>query len=146
MSDITDYCLGFLFDEYLDNVVLIKKERPDWQKGKLNGVGGKIEEGEIPAVAMSREFKEETGVVISVENWSLFGSMQGDSWCVHLFATSVSSPKVLQLTDEKPAVYNVDLIIMGEKPTILNIPMLLCAARLSLIGAMPEITVWYADN
>jgi 8-oxo-dGTP diphosphatase len=42
----TQYVLGFLFDPSQKDVVLIKKLKPEWQKGKLNGVGGKIEEGE----------------------------------------------------------------------------------------------------
>lgn len=41
--------------------MLIKKTKPEWQRGKLNGVGGKIEAGETPHQAMLREWKEETG-------------------------------------------------------------------------------------
>ena len=56
------YVVGFLFNPDMTEVVLIKKNRPDWQKGLLNGVGGKIESGEDPITAMIREFKEETGI------------------------------------------------------------------------------------
>ncbi len=38
---------GFLFDESRERVVLIKKQKPEWQSGRLNGVGGKIEPGEL---------------------------------------------------------------------------------------------------
>jgi len=34
--------VGFLFDNFSENVLLIKKNRPAWQKDRLNGVGGKI--------------------------------------------------------------------------------------------------------
>ena len=64
------YVVGFLFNPDMTEVVLIKKNRPDWQKGLLNGVGGKIESGEDPITAMIREFKEETGV--EIYNWNLF--------------------------------------------------------------------------
>ncbi len=40
------YVLGFAFDEDYEWVALIKKNRPQWQAGKLNGVGGKIEPNE----------------------------------------------------------------------------------------------------
>jgi 8-oxo-dGTP pyrophosphatase MutT (NUDIX family) len=30
-------------------VLLIEKQKPAWQRGKLNGVGGKIEPGENPS-------------------------------------------------------------------------------------------------
>jgi len=57
------YVLGFCFSRDKEEVVLIRKNRPEWQKGKLNGVGGKIEpEDASPLHAMVREFKEETGV------------------------------------------------------------------------------------
>lgn len=58
---------GFLFSPNLELVTLIHKKRPDWQLGKLNGVGGKVEEGEFALDAMRREFEEETGV--RIESW-----------------------------------------------------------------------------
>ena len=61
---------GFLFSPSYDHVVLIHKKRPDWQAGKLNGVGGKVEEGEFALDAMRREFQEETGV--RIEDWDAF--------------------------------------------------------------------------
>ena len=54
--------VGFMFSVLKSSVVLIKKERPKWQEGKLNGVGGKVEKGESPFDAMKREFLEETGL------------------------------------------------------------------------------------
>lgn len=51
------YVVGFLFDD--DQVVLIQKRRPEWQRGKWNGVGGKVEDGETYLQAMQREFREE---------------------------------------------------------------------------------------
>ena len=44
----TEYVVGLLFSPDRNTVVLINKTKPDWQAGKLNGVGGKIEEGESP--------------------------------------------------------------------------------------------------
>lgn len=72
---IKKYVLGFAYSENAESVVLIEKDRPDWQAGKLNGVGGKIETGEYPEIAMVREFEEETGVVTTINDWSCFGQM-----------------------------------------------------------------------
>ena len=58
---MTEYVVGFLFDDLPSKVVLIQKKRPRWQSGRLNGVGGKIEPGETPEQAMVREFREEAG-------------------------------------------------------------------------------------
>jgi 8-oxo-dGTP diphosphatase len=57
----TYYTCGFYFSEDLEYVLLIEKARPDWQKGKYNGIGGHIESGEMPLSCQEREFAEETG-------------------------------------------------------------------------------------
>lgn len=60
------YVAGFMFDQYdRDSVLLIQKNKPAWQKGKWNAIGGKIEGGETPEDAMVREFREETGLFTS---------------------------------------------------------------------------------
>jgi 8-oxo-dGTP diphosphatase len=55
------YVVGFYRDTWSDCVVLVRKKKPAWQANKLNGVGGKIEPGELPERAMEREWEEETG-------------------------------------------------------------------------------------
>lgn len=58
-----EYVLGIMFSEDEKKVLTIWKNRPSWQLNKLNGVGGKLEDGETPIQAMNREFSEETGFV-----------------------------------------------------------------------------------
>ena len=72
MSKVTHYVCGLLFSPSLDSVVLIRKNRPTWQAGKLNGVGGKVEANESPSQAMIRECKEETGVKLSGEDFQVW--------------------------------------------------------------------------
>lgn len=76
-AQVVGYVVGFLFAEDREDpwVVLIEKARPEWQKGKLNGVGGKIEPGETPDEAMRREFREETG--LDVQGWRRFADLIG---------------------------------------------------------------------
>jgi len=57
-----EYVVGFMMDPLLRHVVLIRKINPEWQRGLLNGVGGKVEPGEDALAAMHREFKEEAGL------------------------------------------------------------------------------------
>ncbi|MPY21593.1 NUDIX domain-containing protein [Shewanella psychropiezotolerans] len=66
------YVTGFMFSDNLQNVALISKIKPAWQKGLLNGVGGKIEHSETAEEAMAREFMEETGVNTNPEDWKLY--------------------------------------------------------------------------
>lgn len=50
----TYYTLGFLFDYGQLNVALIRKTKPKWQAGLLNGIGGHVEENETPATCINR--------------------------------------------------------------------------------------------
>ena len=65
------YVAGFLYQpmgkmgEREWHVALVNKNKPEWQAGLWNGIGGKIEEGETPEEAMRREFSEETGMRLS---------------------------------------------------------------------------------
>ncbi len=86
------YVLGFAFDYSPPglNVLLIRKTKPDWQKGKLNGVGGKIEPGETPIKAMVREFREETTIATAETDWIGRGVMEGHRadgthWAIYIY-------------------------------------------------------------
>lgn len=67
---IKKYVVGLMFNKLMSDVVLIRKQKPAWQVGMLNGVGGKVNEGEHEREAMIREFEEETGV--HYEDWKKF--------------------------------------------------------------------------
>ena len=60
-NSIMRYVCGFAFNIERTRVLLIQKMKPTWQKGRLNGVGGKIEGDETPIAAMKRECFEEVG-------------------------------------------------------------------------------------
>jgi 8-oxo-dGTP pyrophosphatase MutT (NUDIX family) len=51
-----------IFREY-DHLVMIRKNRPHWQAGKLNMPGGHIEPDEAPVKTAARELFEETGML-----------------------------------------------------------------------------------
>jgi 8-oxo-dGTP pyrophosphatase MutT (NUDIX family) len=71
------YVLGFVFDRRYNNVLLVEKARPEWQAGKLNGLGGKVEVGELPAAAMIRELREETNQALPDVVLTPFGRLRG---------------------------------------------------------------------
>lgn len=79
------YVAGFLFSQDRTKVALIRKNKPEWQEGKLNGIGGKIEPFEHELDAMEREFREETGVSVKSYFWNLFASIQGEDYVCHFF-------------------------------------------------------------
>jgi 8-oxo-dGTP diphosphatase len=63
------YVVAFLFDMTRTRIALVKKNKPEWQAGSWNGIGGKLELGEEWLDCVSREFKEETGVDLPTETW-----------------------------------------------------------------------------
>lgn len=75
------YCLGFAISTNEDAqtyVALIRKTKPEWQAGYLNGIGGKLEPEDCGSArhAMAREFFEETGLPNHYEWWVPFGEMR----------------------------------------------------------------------
>jgi len=103
------YVAGFMFSPDFENVVLIQKEKPDWQKGKYNAVGGKIEDGELPNQAMAREFEEETSVQTKPEDWKTLCRIGDKTYVVFFFyTTSENWRDYLTTTDEE--VFHVPLM------------------------------------
>lgn len=101
------YVVGFAFLKNWNgptSVVLIRKAKPEWQRGKLNGVGGKIEDGECCNVAMAREFKEETGCDTFPTDWTQFTRMNFGTTVVYCFATHLPSHKEVNTTTEEEVV------------------------------------------
>lgn len=94
-----EYVVGFLYDKAQSRVVLIEKNRSVWQQGRLNGVGGRVEPGETPAVAMRREFREE--VRLDVDNWELVVIMAAKMGWVHFFSACGLVELARSTTDEK---------------------------------------------
>lgn len=105
-----EYVAGFCFTENKKHVLLIEKNKPDWQKGKYNAVGGKIEMCESPIVAMHREFWEETG--LSGVNWELFCELyshkSSPTWKVSFFRGATNRIWLATGLDPEPvAVFGV---------------------------------------
>jgi 8-oxo-dGTP pyrophosphatase MutT (NUDIX family) len=102
MSSPGRYVLGFMFNLAGDCVVLMEKKRPAFQIGMRNGVGGKVNEGETPEVAMARECLEEIGVSTSWDDWRHVATLaSAGHYEVEVFACRTEAWKTArQMTDE----------------------------------------------
>lgn len=67
-----NYVVGLIFDVNGERILLIKKNKPEDLRGKLNGIGGKIEPNESVKAAIIREVVEEAGWRIPPANWEYF--------------------------------------------------------------------------
>lgn len=83
---------------------MIQKDHPDFMAGKLNGLGGLIQKGETALEAMIREFKEESGLLIT--DWTMFKVITGENpdgeeYCIFCYqACSEDCYKAQTTTDE----------------------------------------------
>lgn len=103
------YVLGFCFNQELDRVALILKDHPANQAGKLNGIGGKIENSELPHQAMTREFLEEAGV--EIEKWNHVKEWgDGVNFNVSIYTTVSDLEKLSSTTPEQIALIYIDTL------------------------------------
>jgi 8-oxo-dGTP diphosphatase len=127
-----EYTIGALFTHNFSHVLMVHKTKPDWQKGKMNLPGGKIEDNETVFECVSREFTEETG--LAVPYWKYIGMIENIEldYKVH-FLTAVLSKgdyhAAKSLTDELVEWVYVNEIFRNQNKFISNIPWLVCFAE-----------------
>lgn len=137
---IQSYVLGFLFRDAGRQVALIEKNKPDWMRGLLNGVGGKIESGESPHAAMGREFAEETGAGLFA--WTKYLTYTFPKATIHVFHSHHGGADICSTTDEPVAWYQVS--DLPNLKVVANLPWLIAMALCPegpngiLTGSAPE--------
>jgi 8-oxo-dGTP diphosphatase len=125
------YVLGFAVTEDGTLVALIKKNRgPVENIGKWNGLGGKVEFGEDPVDAMTREFREESGVEIVPDAWQQIAIMEGRDWYIDVFGVRTDLTRdVVTQEDETVALARVGALLEPERiPTANIVPVLVALA------------------
>jgi 8-oxo-dGTP diphosphatase len=119
----TRYVAGFLFDPLFESVSLIRKNRPKWQAGLLNGIGGHIDGDETALAAMFREFKEETGYHETM--WTLFARLKGPEFSVEFFA-AIGNPNLCKTVSDEPVeVICVHNLHIHQQRMVENVPWLI---------------------
>jgi 8-oxo-dGTP diphosphatase len=108
---MTQYVAGLLYSDDGMRVALILKNRPSWQAGLYNAIGGKVELGETPLVAMNREFIEEAGVDIE---WNPRITLEGPDYAVHLFSCHSTEAMTYLTTRTDEIVEVVDAYDLPE--------------------------------
>jgi 8-oxo-dGTP diphosphatase len=141
MVECIRYVAGFLYSTNRSKVVLIKKARPEEQAGKLNGVGGKVENGESPDIAMQREFQEETGKVVN--NWNLFLRMTDYLSYEVSFFRSFSDELNVKTMDATEPVWVVPIVELNDFTLFPNLAWIIPISldetlRMAVVMIKPE--------
>lgn len=121
-----NYVVGFAFSVDGDHVALIRKTRPKWQAGCLNGIGGHIDTTDInDAAAQTREFLEETGVVIAADQWQVFAVLRGQDYRVTCFRAFTDSVYEVTTKSDEGHVGVSPVHIINEERCISNLRYLI---------------------
>jgi len=73
-------------------VLLIEKNRPEWQVGRYNLPGGHIEEDETIHAAAVRELKEETNIDCEQDHVRIMGTIEGNDFIVYVCRCDYQAP------------------------------------------------------
>jgi 8-oxo-dGTP pyrophosphatase MutT (NUDIX family) len=80
-----------------DAKLLVLKNRPEWQAGRLNLIGGKVEPGETHEDAARRELLEETGLTpFYMSDILLMGTIQCPDAVIYCYNTWVDETQPLK--------------------------------------------------
>lgn len=127
------YVVGFMFNDEMTGLCLIEKNRPAWQNGFLNGIGGKIDGRETALEAMIREFQEETGVLTKAKDWSHVCTLRFPYAEVEFYAakSTIYFDSAHTTTDESVVKCSMADVLFWAKPApaVENVPMLIQLSR-----------------
>lgn len=144
INEWSEYVLGFLFSSDKKSVVLIKKAKPQWQAGLLNGVGGKIELNETSVQAMVREFQEETTSITAESLWINYADMVGPNWRVYCFYAIDSDLAVASAkTNTNEEVLKLDIDKIKDYQCVSNLSWLIPLALDENYGKLKFTQVTY---
>ena len=91
-------------------ILLLRKNNPDWQKGLYNGIGGKVELNTTPLETIIKKCEEDLGINIS--NWRELDSEISSSGIeIVYFLTTLNEGEIKKLqsqTDERAELFSIN--------------------------------------
>jgi 8-oxo-dGTP pyrophosphatase MutT (NUDIX family) len=122
-----------------NKILLILKDRPHWQKNRLNLVGGKVEEDELEVFAAMRELKEESGLSGYIPTFS--GTIFGINSIIYCYFVDVLEEEI------KPRECETELVEWYDLSKALADPRLIPNLKIIIPLLQLGITDWtIVDN
>ena len=91
-------------------ILLLRKNNPDWQKGLYNGIGGKVELNTTPLETIIKKCQEELGV--NIANWiELDSEISSSGIEIVYFLTTLNEGEIKKLqsqTDERAELFSIN--------------------------------------
>lgn len=91
-------------------ILLLKKNNPDWQKGLYNGIGGKVELNTTPLETIIKKCQDELGV--NILNWiELDSEISSSGIEIVYFLTTLNEGEIKKLqsqTDERAELFSIN--------------------------------------
>ncbi len=91
-------------------ILLLRKNNPDWQKGLYNGIGGKVELNTTPLETIIKKCQEELGV--NILNWiELDSEISSSGIEIVYFLTTLNEGEIKKLqsqTDERAELFSIN--------------------------------------
>lgn len=136
------YTVGFIFNRDFSKVLLVHKETPEWQKGKVNGIGGKYEKGESAEECISRETYEEARLKIPPASWMYVGVLRQSRGDVGILTAKYNGNLDDAVTNDHEAVEWFDIVKLPEN-VISNVRWLIPLCLDKLQNGFAEFSVQY---
>ncbi len=99
-----------------DNQILLAMKKRGFGEGLYNGVGGKLEEGETPDMAMLRETKEEIDIVptkyekVAIMEFNEYVKGEKANLIFHLYIATEWDKEPSETEEMKPKWFDIDKI------------------------------------
>jgi ADP-ribose pyrophosphatase YjhB (NUDIX family) len=122
------------WEVYPTDILLIRKNRPDWQAGRYNLPGGKIEDGETIHEAASRELFEETN--IKAHHVRIIGTIEADNCIVYVCECTFDA-------NEEAATMTDEMVFWMDVGDALRDPLLLDSLRVAIPFCFTQLSCWH---
>lgn len=138
------FTLGFVFNSDSSKVLLIHKQKPDWQSGRINGIGGKIEAGESALDCIVRECQEECLLDIPRKNWYRYALIEQAIGDVVVFAAKFSKDMSGAKQNDYEMIEWFDTLHLPSN-ALSNLQWLILMAKQILDGEKFNVQIAYCE-